>query len=173
MRKEYFWQGLSEIPQFLVGVVIVYLLIIIYTKIFGLKSFSKMTSFDFAHTIAVGSLIAATIANAAPSIAVGGILILGLYAMNYAISFAQKQNGKLEKWVENDPIMLMRDGKILYDNLEKSFVTENELRSKLREANVLQLSKVRAMILESTGDVSVLHGEVEVDEYILTGVRTN
>lgn len=158
-------------PQFLIGVVIVYLCIILYTRIFGLKSFSKMTSFDFAHTIAVGSLIAATIANAAPSILVGSILMLGLYLMNYAISIAQKKSSRFENAVENQAVFLMLDGKILHENLKNTYVTENELRAKLREANVLQLSEVRAMVLESTGDVSVLHGQVEIDDYILADVR--
>ena len=41
----------------------------------------------------------------------------------------------------------------------------------LREANALQLSQVRAVILEDTGDVSVLHGPEEVDDELLEGVR--
>jgi uncharacterized membrane protein YcaP (DUF421 family) len=47
-------------------------------------------------------------------------------------------------------------------------VTEDELRGKLREANVIQMSEVRAVILESKGDVSVIHtrGSEELDDYV-------
>ncbi|PPK95020.1 uncharacterized protein DUF421 [Nonlabens xylanidelens] len=67
----------------------------------------------------------------------------------------------------------MKDGKVLHDNLEKTKVTENELRGKLREANVLRLSEVRAVVLETTGDVSVIHtsGDEELEDYIMKDVR--
>ena len=50
---------------------------------------------------------------------------------------------------------------ILHENLKKARVTESDLRSKLREANVLDLSQVRAVIFEATGDISVLHTSEE------------
>ncbi len=46
---------------------------------------------------------------------------------------------------------------IIEDNLLKARVTKGDLRSKLREANVLDLSQVRAVVFETTGDVVVLH----------------
>jgi uncharacterized membrane protein YcaP (DUF421 family) len=51
-------------------------------------------------------------------------------------------------------------------------VTEDELRGKLREANVIQMSEVRAVILESTCDVSVIHtrGSEELDDYVMKDV---
>jgi uncharacterized membrane protein YcaP (DUF421 family) len=57
--------------------------------------------------------------------------------------------------------------------LKKARVTEADLRSKLREANVLELSQVRAVIFECTGDIAVLHTkdeDVEVEDWLLKGV---
>ena len=67
----------------------------------------------------------------------------------------------------------MKDGKILYKNLEKSNVGEGDLIAKLREANVLDYSEVRAVVLESTGDMSVLHddGDNKLSDQLLEGVR--
>jgi uncharacterized membrane protein YcaP (DUF421 family) len=53
---------------------------------------------------------------------------------------------------------------ILHNNLKKARVTEGDLRSKLREANVLNLSQVRAVVFETTGDISVLHSSDENEE---------
>lgn len=44
--------------------------------------------------------------------------------------------------IDNTPVLLMRDGEVLHRNLEKAKVTLNELRGKLREANVLKLEEV-------------------------------
>ena len=42
--------------------------------------------------------------------------------------------------------------------------------AKLREANVLDISEVRAVVLETTGDISVLHGE-SCAETVMEGTR--
>jgi uncharacterized membrane protein YcaP (DUF421 family) len=52
-------------------------------------------------------------------------------------------------------------------------MTRSELRAKLREANVLEWSQIRAVVLETTGDVSVLHGDeggTPLDPSLLEGV---
>ena len=69
--------------------------------------------------------------------------------------------------------MLMYEGKILYENLDKTNVGEDDLIAKLREANALKFSEVRAVILESTGDMSVLHSSetTELDAKVLQGVK--
>ena len=76
--------------------------------------------------------------------------------------------------IDNNPLLLMDGPNILEENLRKARVTKGDLRSKLREANVLQLSQVKAVIFETTGDISVLHssnaGE-EVEDWLLTDVE--
>ena len=59
----------------------------------------------------------------------------------------------------------------LFKNLNKTRVTENDLYAKMREANVLQLKEVKLAILEVTGDVSILHGDKQVDDQLLSGVE--
>ena len=44
---------------------------------------------------------------------------------------------------------------ILYENLKHARVEENQLISKLREANVLNYNQVFAVVLESTNDISL------------------
>ena len=50
----------------------------------------------------------------------------------------------------------MWQGKILYHALKKANVGKDDLIAKLREANVHDFSEVKAVIFESTGDVSVI-----------------
>lgn len=56
-------------------------------------------------------------------------------------------------------MLLMRRGRILHENMRRANVTENDLRSKLREANVTRREQVDAVVLETTGDMSVMHGD--------------
>lgn len=140
-------------------------------RVIGLRSFSKMTAFDFITTVATGSLLAGA-AGAAQwsefsqaSGAVGALL-----SLQALITILRIRSVGWMRFFENEPILLMEDGVVNIRNMRKARVTENDLRAKLREANVLKFSDVRAVVLETTGDISVLHGE-ELEEGLLESVR--
>ncbi|WP_034260031.1 DUF421 domain-containing protein [Altibacter lentus] len=165
MSWEYFTKDLSweSLASVLLGTLLLYGALILYTRFFGLKSFSKMTGFEFITTIAIGNLFAMSIGTGNPKLLVGGLLIGLLYFLNYLISLLQFKSNAAQNALDNSPILLMRNGAFLEDNLKRSKVTKDELRGKLREANVLSLQQAKAVILETTGDVSVLHTDKDLD----------
>jgi uncharacterized membrane protein YcaP (DUF421 family) len=68
----------------------------------------------------------------------------------------------------------MDGGEILHENLKYARIEKNQLIAKLREANVIDYSQVKAVVLEATGDISVLHSSdeaLELNEQLLEGVR--
>lgn len=176
MNWEYFTKDLdwSTFLSVLIGAVIIYTALIVYTRIFGLKSFSKMTGFDFINTIAIGNIFAMSIGTGSPKLLMGAIIVGLLYGMNYLISLLLFKSNTAQNLLDNSPILIMKDGKIIEEALQKTKVTKDELRGKLREANVLQLSQVKAVVLETTGDVSVLHTtkNVEIDSFIMEDVTS-
>ena len=90
-----------------------------------------------------------------------------LFATQVTASRLRDESDTIDEALSNKPQLLMRDGRILYDALEACRVAEEDLVAKLREANVLDFSEVRAAVLETTGDVSVLHGDKLNDEVLL------
>ncbi len=172
--KDWILTSFDIIVPTLISACLVYMIIILYTRIFGLRSFSKMSGFDFAMTIAIGSLLASTAVNKSTTVFQGGTALLALFFLQTAIAFLRRKFTWFSKAVDNKPILLMRGSEILHDNLKKAHVSEDDLRSKLREANVLNYSQVKAVVFETTGDVSVLHSdkdEVHFDLDLLKNVQ--
>lgn len=152
----------------LFSTVIIYSSVILFTRVNGLRSFSKMSGFDFAMTIAVGSIMATTIMSERPSILEGASALAALFACQRFVSWARTRRDA-SFVVDNEPKLLMANGELFEDALSEARVTKADLYAKLREANVLNLSEVRAVVLETSGDISVLHGPgLEAD--LLTGV---
>jgi uncharacterized membrane protein YcaP (DUF421 family) len=147
----------------------IYLAVIVATRLSGLRSFTKMSAFDFAMTVAIGSLIATAASGQAPlaSVVVG---VSTLYVTQFAVALARRHS-LLHGAVDNSPLLLMDADRILDDNLAAARLTLDDLHGKLREANVLHYGQVRAVVLETTGDVSVLHGDDDLDPALLRGVR--
>lgn len=155
------WMGAEgyELLLILVSVIGIYFAVILYTRIFGLRSFSKMSSFDFASTVAVGSVMASTITSARPSLAHGATALLCLYLVQWTTAKVRLHLPGATKAIDNTPVVLMVGREMRHDAMRAAEISEGDVYAKLREANVLNLDQVRCVILETTGDISVMHGD--------------
>ncbi|MGB7785233.1 MAG: YetF domain-containing protein [Salinimicrobium sp.] len=136
----------------------IYVTLIIFTRVAGKRSFSKMSSFDFAMTVAIGSIIATTVLTRSISLLQGIAGLAAIYLLQMAAAVLRRFSF-FRNAVDNAPLLLMDGPNILEENLKKGNVTKGDLLSKLRESNVLRLDQVKAVVFETTGDISVLHGE--------------
>jgi uncharacterized membrane protein YcaP (DUF421 family) len=161
------WETLTAIVLSAIGV---YIAVIVLTRVAGLRSLAKMSSFDFAATVAVGSTVASTALGSTPL--VNGVAALCmLYGLQYLIATLRRQNA-LRGAVDNSPMLLMVDGEVIEGNLRHTRVSREELWSQLRLAGVRRRDQVRAVILETTGDMSILQvGDEPFDDELLDGVR--
>lgn len=153
----------------------IYLTTIALTRLNGLRSFAKMSAFDFAMTIAIGTLLSSTLATGRPPLLQGMLALAALFAMQHGVARLRIASPRFRSGVDNRPLLLMRDGEPQFANLRRARVSEADLWGQLRAANVLDPTHVRAVVLETTGDVSVLHSTDDarhLDARLLTGVRT-
>lgn len=93
-----------------------------------------------------------------------------LFIVQYTTARFRKASDTFEKVMQNTLKVLMRDGVILDEALAQTRVAKSDLIAKLREANVLSFDKVRAVISETTGDISVLHGDA-CEQALLDGTQ--
>ena len=144
--------------------------VVVLIRLNGLRSLSKMTNFDFVMTIALGSLLAT--AAGADSWQVFGQSLAAqaaLFFVQWGTAKLRRSSDTIGTVMQNAPVFLMRDGQFCEDALDTTRVAKSDVIAKLREANALDLDKVHAVVLETTGDVSVLHGD-RLDERLIENV---
>jgi uncharacterized membrane protein YcaP (DUF421 family) len=152
----------------------VYVALVGFTRAAGLRSFSKMSSYDFAITVAFGSVLASAVLTKTPPLLQSIVGLAALFGIQYVVSTFRTRFGGVARAVDNRPLLVMAGPEILHENLRAARMTEGDLYAKLREANVTRLEQVRAVVVESTGDVSVLHadpGDPPLEADLLYGVR--
>lgn len=164
----------TDILMVIISSISIYISVIVFTRLSGLRSFSKMSSFDFAMTIAVGSLITTTVLTANPPLFLAMVALAIIYILQIIVAKLRGISSFIDNLVDNQPVLLMRGTEILDNNMKSTKITYDDLRSKLREANVSQLSQVKAVVLETTGDISVLHNDDpdhELEDELLFNVK--
>lgn len=158
---------------FIDAIVMVAILVAI-TRINGLRSFSKLSGFDFAITVAMGSVLASVVVSKSTPFATGIAALAALFAVQALLARLRVTSEKIEAAFDNCPILIMEGHKIFDGNLRKVKMTRGDLIAKLREANVLDPEEIRAVVFETTGDVSVLHGPpggTPLSDFVMVGVR--
>ncbi len=134
-----------------------YAALVILTRIAGVRSFSKMSGFDFAITVAIGSIFASIVMGNSVSLIQGVVVLTILYACQIGFAAMRLKLDWFPKLVDNKPRLIMIGKEIQYDHLRKAKMSETDLMAKLREANVGNFDSIEIVIAETTGDVSVLH----------------
>lgn len=155
-------------------VILIVLAIIALTRLHGLRSFSKLSGFDFAITVAMGSVLAGAITTLSTPAWHFLAALCALFVFQILLSQSRVRLPFVADALDNAPLLIMENGTALPANMTKGGVSESDLWAKLREANAYDLSRVRAVVLESTGDISVLHGPADgpqPDPEIMQNVR--
>lgn len=148
---------------------LMYLAIVAAVRLNGLRSFAKMSSFDFATTVAIGSLLA-TVAMSGSSLFNGILAVAVLLGLQAVVAFGRRSR-PVHRVVDNQPVLLMAEGRMLDDNLRRARVSADDVRAKLRLRGVIDERSVRFAVLETTGDVSIATASGPIDPTILHGVK--
>jgi uncharacterized membrane protein YcaP (DUF421 family) len=90
------------------------------------------------------------------SVTEGAILVGTIIFWNMAIDWVNFRVPALRPWLEPPPMLIIQDGRILHRNLRQEYVSEDELKSKLREKGIKEYSEVAEAHMESDGSVSVI-----------------
>lgn len=86
-----------------------------------------------------------------------GLLVVGtIVAWNIAIDWLTYRYPLAQRILETPPLPLVRSGRIQRANLRRQFVTDDDLRSMLREAGVEDIATIKRATLEPDGKLSVI-----------------
>jgi uncharacterized membrane protein YcaP (DUF421 family) len=84
------------------------------------------------------------------------ILVGTLIGWNMLIDWLTFRIPKLQRILEPPPLLLIDNGRVIWKHLRHEFVSETELKSKLREHGVSDPREVHKAYMEPDGQVTVL-----------------
>ena len=84
------------------------------------------------------------------------LLIVTIVLWDFFLDWLGFRSTFIGRLLEPKPLLLVKDGKVLRKNLEKEFLTDDELSSVLRQQGMTDVAKISEMYLESNGRFSIL-----------------
>ena len=163
------WQQVLGISLSSIGF---YIGLMLFTRFMGLRSFSKLSSHDFAMTVAIGSILASTIISDTPSLLQGLFAVAVLFLIQGVISVLRRKVKPLKSLIDNQAIILMAHGEYLWDNLKEANLSTSDVQEVLRKNGIKSKTEIFAVIMETTGDMSVIkNDDVTPDLTLFNDIR--
>ncbi|RBP92160.1 uncharacterized membrane protein YcaP (DUF421 family) [Cytobacillus firmus] len=136
--------------------VIGYIFLFIMAKLLGKTQITQITPFDFISAIVLGELVGNALYDQETGIpeiffavAVWGTLI-------YATEILTQKFKRARKLLEGEPSIVIKKGRIVYEELKKNHLDLNQLQHLLRSKDVFSIRECEYAILETDGTVSAL-----------------
>jgi uncharacterized membrane protein YcaP (DUF421 family) len=124
-------------------------------RIIGKRQPSRMNPFNFANYMVI-AVIAALISVNVINL-VFGLIALAVWVITpIALDYLAVKSKWVHDLINGKPTILIKDGKVMEENLIQVRYTGEELLRELRSKNAFNLADVEFAIMETTGDISVL-----------------
>ncbi|MDO6471262.1 DUF421 domain-containing protein [Maribacter sp. 1_MG-2023] len=105
--------SLKTVLQICLAAAFIYLYMMFITRVTGKRTFAKMTSFDFAVTIAMGSILADAVNKPVSSLMPAIVSIALLAGLQALFAKLLSSSDAAQKVMTNSPILLMKNRGIL------------------------------------------------------------
>ncbi|CAB3706025.1 hypothetical protein R8871_03845 [Paraburkholderia graminis C4D1M] len=147
------WAFLLEV---VVRAALVYVLLLVAMRMMGKRVAAQLSITELAVILMLGAAIGVPIQVSSQGILPAAIVLFTVVALQRMSSRAGLRWRKFQVAQEGDVTMLVKDGRILLDELKTSEVSREMLASELRAANVAHLGQLRRVYLESSGSNSLV-----------------
>lgn len=134
---------------------LVFIILLVWARILGRKLVSQMKFFDFVAGVTIGSMGGSLIFT--KNIGLGnGISALSVFCLLALVSgFLSLRSFSLRRVIDSGPVILMRQGQILDQEMSKLRMTYNDLLMLLRKKDVFYPDEVELAVFETDGTLSV------------------
>ncbi len=149
------WPGIAR--TLLVGT-LAYVTLVLFLRISGKRTLSKLNAFDLVVTVALGSTLSAILLQESIALAEGATALGLLILLQYLVTFASVRSNNVAKLIRSEPTLLVRSGSFCHDAMMRQRITEDEIMSAVRSNGSQGLDEIEAVVLESDGTLSIIKG---------------
>lgn len=142
--------------EILLRSIALFFLVLLSIRVMGKRHIVRMTPFHFVSYSVIAIISALISVNVIQNIAFG-FIALGIWVLfPIALDYLSLKSKLIHDFINGKETILIKQGKIMEDNLKQMRLTGEELLKELRFNNVFNLADVEFAVMETTGEMNVL-----------------
>ena len=135
----------------------IYLVLLLVFRVAGKRSLAQITTFDFVLLLVIGEATQQALLGDDFSVTNALIVIVTLVLIDIGLSLAKQRSPGLGKLLDDVPLVILQDGKLLRDRMDKARVDESDIMAAARELQGLErLDQIKYAVLEQNGSISII-----------------
>lgn len=147
------WDSVARVG---VTAVVAYAALLVFLRLSGKRTLSKLNAFDLVVTVALGSTLATVVLSKDVALVDGLLALALLIGLQYAVAWLSVRAPAFQRLVKNEPSLLFYEGTFLDVALRRARITREEVLAGIRGQGVESLADLRAVVLETDGTLSIV-----------------
>jgi uncharacterized membrane protein YcaP (DUF421 family) len=144
---------------------------VIAIRLFGKNQLSQLNAGDVVLLLLISNAVQNAMVGENTSLQGGLVAALVLFVANFIVKRLMFSNKKFSTFLEDDPVILVKDGKVDQEALNKVKITRDELDEAVREHGVDGIKNVKLSVLEVDGNISVISEDEESKQTHYTRIK--
>ena len=156
MSNEIFFNGWNGPLRVVLIAPIAYVILVLFLRIAGKRTLTKLNAFDLVITVALGSTLATQILSRDTPILDGALAFAMLIGLQWLVTFTSVRVRWFRTLVRSEPTVLFADGTLRQEALRRERITESELLQGVRASGSDGLDQVDAVYLQTDGSLAAV-----------------
>ncbi len=136
---------------------VLYVFLLLVFRLFGKRTLAQATPFDLVLVLIISSAVQNALTNEDHSLTGAFLSILSLVALDIVLSVLKLRSKRLERLLDDVPVVLVSNGQPLRERMRQAQVDEDDILEAARALQGLErLEQVRYAVLERNGSISII-----------------
>lgn len=134
----------------------IYGFLLITFRIAGKRTLKDVTVFDFVLLLVLSESVQQALTSDDYSLMNAWVILGTFLFLDVAMSLFKRRFPRLDRIVDGEPLVIVKDGKPLEDRMRKERISVDDVMESAREKGYDKLSDIRYAVLERNGAISII-----------------
>ena len=135
----------------------VYIFLLLIFRIAGKRTLAESTNFELVLLLIISETVQGALTNGDHSVTNGFLLVMTLIGISILLSVLKQRFPSFEQWLDGVPTVIMQNGRMMRDRMDKIRVDENDILEAARRLQGLErLDQVKYAVVERSGEISIV-----------------
>jgi uncharacterized membrane protein YcaP (DUF421 family) len=141
--------------EFIARAIVVYIFLLAILRLTGKRQVGQLAPFDLVLLLVLSNALQNSMNGGDNTVTGGVISAVTLISLNYLLGYITFRSKKMARFIEGRPQIIIHNGQVYRDVMERERLTQDELDAAVRQAGCASIDDVHFAILENNGQISV------------------